>query len=77
MFKKILVAILAAQLVITPVHAKQECTKGFVGIDDVIIIFLSSWLLMTVWSNAHQKAELRKQLEQEKAKQPAPNSCLL
>lgn len=77
MFKKILVAVLAAQLAITPVQAKQECTKGFVGIDDLVLIFVSTWLLVTIWSSAQEKAELKKQLEQEKAKQPAANSCLL
>jgi hypothetical protein len=77
MFKRTLVALLVAQLVITPVQAKQECTKAFVGIDDLIIIVLSSLMLVYIGSNAVEKAELRKKLEQEKAKQPAPNSCLL
>jgi hypothetical protein len=80
MFKKILVAFLAAQLVITPVQAKQECTKAFVGVDDLVIISLGLWLFFSslkAIGNSYERDELKKQLEQEKAKQPAPNSCLL
>jgi hypothetical protein len=76
MFKKILVAVLAASLVVTPVQAKQECTKAFVGVDDVILIFISAWLFVKS-INAIQREYERKQLEQEKAKQPAANSCQL
>ncbi len=80
MFKKILVAFLAASLVITPAQAKQECTKGFVGIDDVMIIGLSLWLFFSslkAVKTINERDELKKQLEQEKAKQPAANSCQL
>lgn len=80
MFKKILVAILAASLVITPVQAKQECTKGFVGVDDLLVITLSLWLFFSslkAIGNSYERDELKKQLEQEKAKQPAANSCQL
>jgi hypothetical protein len=77
MFKKILVAFLAAQLVITPVQAKQECTKAFVGVDDLVIMFIGAWLFISSVSHYVEKQDLKKQLEQEKAKQPAPNSCLL
>lgn len=80
MFKKILVAVLAASLVVTPVQAKQECTKSFVGVDDIIIIFISAWLFvqsLNAVETIYKRKELEKQLEQEKAKQPAANSCLL
>lgn len=80
MFKRILIAVLAAQLVITPAQAKQECTKAFVGIDDAIILFLASWLIVKTFEKLaviDERDELKKQLEQERAKQPAANTCLM
>lgn len=84
MFKRILIAVLAAQLVITPVQAKQECTKAFVGIDDIIMIAISTYLIISsltaVANRRKSEAEnekLKKELEQERAKQPAANTCLM
>lgn len=50
MLKQILVAVIAVQLVVVPVQAETtdkklvQCTKGFVGIDDVAIYFAVGWL---------------------------------
>jgi hypothetical protein len=80
MFKKILVAVLAAQLVISPVQAKAKCEQGFIGLDDAFILWLSAVLLMQTIRNFMKESEieeLKKKLEQEKAKQPAANTCLL
>lgn len=80
MFKRILIAVLAAQLVVTPVQAKQECTKAFVGIDDIMMIGVSIWLIVTSINAAitrQERDKLKKELEQERAKQPAANTCLM
>jgi hypothetical protein len=77
MFKKILVAILAAQLVIQPVQAKSKCEQGFVGVDDLIVFAIGFWaVLITLdrWATRVQNEELKKKLEQEKAK---PTTCSL
>lgn len=80
MFKKILIALLSAQLVIVPAQAETKCTKSFIGLDDAIIIFMGSWIVITIldrWATKVQNDELKKKLEQEKAKQPASNTCML
>ena len=77
MFKKILIAVLAAQLVIQPVQAKSKCEQGFIGLDDAIVIFLGSWLVINILDRLVTKfenEELKKKLEQEKAK---PTTCSL
>jgi hypothetical protein len=80
MFKKILVAVLAAQLAISPAKAKAKCEQGFIGFDDAFIIYLGAVLLIQTFRNvmkANEIEELKKKLEQEKAKQPAANTCLM
>lgn len=74
MLKKILAAVLAAQLSIAPVQAetKRECTKGFVGFDDfmagVAITYVIGWLTYYGVKAYH----VVKKNEAERAKQKLP-----
>lgn len=75
MFKRILIAILAAQLVIVPAQAKTKCEKGF--ITETILVMWITYFGLSYLNKLIENNELKKQLEQEKAKQPANNTCLL
>lgn len=51
MFKKLIVAVIAAQLTIIPVQAemkqtKTQCTQAVFGIDDAVVLAVTSYLVV-------------------------------
>lgn len=88
MLKKILVAAISAQLIFAPAQAETiekkpvQCTKGFVGVDDIMFfaaisyVVINSVLIISKIMTKGRDDELKAKQKQEQPELTAPNCKL-